>query len=73
VAVVTPELSRDGPRLRGVTTWMQLEITPMALIDCPLCDAATPFDEAAATLDCDACRVRLELAPDPEAALPAAA
>jgi hypothetical protein len=46
----------------------------MLLTDCPLCDRPAPLDEATASLDCDACGVRLEVAPDtatPELALAA--
>jgi len=45
----------------------------MLLVDCPLCGDAAPFDEGADALACDGCGVRLEVAPEPQVALPAAA
>jgi len=36
----------------------------MLLVDCPLCDGPAPADAVTGDLDCDACGVRLELAPD---------
>jgi hypothetical protein len=36
----------------------------MLLVDCPICDRAAPVDATAESLDCDACGVRYELAPD---------
>jgi hypothetical protein len=36
----------------------------MLLVDCPLCDRPAPLDATTGDLDCDACGVRLELAPD---------
>jgi hypothetical protein len=37
---------------------------PMLLVDCPLCDTASPFDADDDALDCPRCDVRLELARD---------
>ena len=34
----------------------------MLLIDCPLCDTASPFDPEDDALDCPRCAVRLEVA-----------
>jgi hypothetical protein len=34
----------------------------MPFVDCPLCDAPSPYDADADTLDCAACAIRLELA-----------
>ena len=36
----------------------------MLLVNCPLCDTASPFDADDDALDCPRCDVRLELAPD---------
>ena len=36
----------------------------MLLVDCPLCDTASPFDADEDALDCARCDVRLELAPE---------
>ncbi len=36
----------------------------MLFVDCPLCDDVAPFDAATGELDCEACGVRLEVAPD---------
>ena len=40
------------------------EAHPMLLIDCPLCDTASPFDLEDDALDCARCAVRLEVARD---------
>jgi hypothetical protein len=45
----------------------------MTTIECPLCDRHAELDLRAGTLDCAACGVRLELAPDPTPGLEAAA
>ena len=37
---------------------------PMLLVDCPLCDTASPFDPDDDALDCPRCDVRLEIASD---------
>ena len=42
------------------------ETGPVLLVDCPLCDLPAPLDEGSGTLDCTACGVRLDGAPDPE-------
>jgi hypothetical protein len=36
----------------------------MPLVDCPICDHAMPIDATTESLDCDACGVCYELAPD---------
>ena len=36
----------------------------MLLVDCPLCDAPSPFDQEDDALDCPRCSVRLDLASD---------
>ena len=43
------------------------------LVDCPLCDGPATLDGSAAELDCTACGIRLDLAPDEPANLAAAA
>jgi hypothetical protein len=61
--------------MRGVMHLTSLEIHPMLIVDCPLCERPAPFDAEADALECDGCGVRLELAattPDP-ISLPAAA
>jgi hypothetical protein len=40
------------------------EAHPMLLVECPLCDTASPFDPADDVLDCPRCAVRLEVAQD---------
>jgi hypothetical protein len=40
------------------------EVLAMLLVDCPLCDTASPFDPEDDALDCPRCVVRLEVAPD---------
>jgi hypothetical protein len=45
----------------------------MLLVDCPLCDGPAPFDEDSEILECAACGVRLEVAPEPQLVLPIAA
>jgi hypothetical protein len=46
----------------------------MLLADCPLCDGPAPVDAATGDLECDACGVRLDVAPDASLAeLPLAA
>ena len=40
------------------------EATTMLLVDCPLCDTASPFDQEDDVLDCPRCAVRLDLARD---------
>jgi hypothetical protein len=45
----------------------------MLLVDCPLCDTATPFDPEDAALDCPRCSVRLEVAGEEARTLPEAA
>jgi uncharacterized paraquat-inducible protein A len=40
------------------------EATAMLLVDCPLCDTASPFDPEADALDCPRCAVRLDVARD---------
>jgi hypothetical protein len=45
----------------------------MLLVDCPLCDTASPFDTDDDALDCPRCDVRLELAQDAPAAFAEAA
>ena len=36
----------------------------MLLVDCPLCDTASPFDTEDDVLDCPRCGVRLDVATD---------
>jgi hypothetical protein len=36
----------------------------MLLVDCPLCDTASPFDPEDDALDCPRCAVRLDVARD---------
>ena len=36
----------------------------MLLVDCPVCDTASPFDSEDDVLDCPRCAVRLEVASD---------
>ena len=48
-------------------------LTRMLLVDCPLCDTASPFDLDDDTLDCPRCDVRLEVARDDSWALADAA
>ena len=45
----------------------------MLLVDCPLCDTASPFDAAEEALDCPRCHVRLVVAADEGCALAEAA
>jgi hypothetical protein len=45
----------------------------MILVECPICDRDAPFDPELDELACDACGVRLAVAPAPEATLAAAA
>jgi hypothetical protein len=59
--------------MRGVMHDRPTEFHPMLIVDCPLCDGPVPFDTEEATLDCDACGVRLEVAERDLVALPAAA
>ena len=40
------------------------EAHAMLLVDCPLCDTASPFDPEDDALDCPRCAVRLEVARD---------
>jgi len=40
------------------------EAHAMLLVDCPLCDTASPFDPEDDALDCPRCAVRLEVASD---------
>jgi Zn finger protein HypA/HybF involved in hydrogenase expression len=42
-------------------------------VDCPLCSGPATLDGSAVELDCPACDIRLELAADEPAGLPAAA
>jgi len=49
---------------------------PALFVDCPFCLAPLPLDPATGSIDCDACGVHLELAPEPHPAaapLPTAA
>jgi uncharacterized paraquat-inducible protein A len=46
---------------------------PMMLVDCPLCDTASPFDADDDALDCPRCDVRLDLARDEAVTLAEAA
>jgi ribosomal protein S27E len=60
--------------MRGVTTrHTTLEIRPMILVECPICDHDAPFDPARDELACEACGVALTIAPEPHAELAAAA
>jgi hypothetical protein len=70
--VVTGEVSRDAPNLAIVTT-TQPEARIVIFVDCPLCDGATPLDPDDQAMDCAACGVHLDLAPDDAPALAAAA
>jgi hypothetical protein len=45
----------------------------MLQLECPLCDGDARMDETVSRLDCDACGVSLEVAPDPLVALDVAA
>jgi hypothetical protein len=45
----------------------------MMLVDCPLCDTASPFDADDDALDCPRCDVRLDLARDVASTLAEAA
>jgi hypothetical protein len=54
-------------------TTFQPEATAMLLVDCPLCDTASPFDPEDDALDCPRCAVLLEVAPDDARILAAAA
>lgn len=47
--------------------------TIMLLVDCPLCDTASPFDAEDDALDCPRCDVRLAVGPDEPWALAEAA
>ena len=40
------------------------EAHAMLLVDCPLCDTASPFDPEDGALDCPRCAVRLDVAPE---------
>ena len=40
------------------------EAHAMLLVDCPLCDTASPFDREDDVLDCPRCAVRLDVARD---------
>jgi uncharacterized paraquat-inducible protein A len=40
------------------------EAHAMLLVDCPLCDTASPFNPEDDALDCPRCAVRLEVAQD---------
>jgi hypothetical protein len=40
------------------------ETPAMLLVDCPLCDTASPFDPEDDALDCPRCAVRLDVARD---------
>jgi len=40
------------------------EAHAMLLVDCPLCDTASPFDTEDDVLDCPRCGVRLDVATD---------
>jgi hypothetical protein len=39
---------------------------PMLFADCPFCLAPLPLDAATGTMECQDCRIILELAADPE-------
>jgi hypothetical protein len=41
------------------------EALAMLFTDCPLCDRPAPIDGVTGELDCVACGIRLELAPEP--------
>ena len=41
------------------------EADTMLLTDCPLCDRPAPIDVVTGDLECVACGIHLELAPDP--------
>jgi Zn finger protein HypA/HybF involved in hydrogenase expression len=43
------------------------------LVDCPLCDGPATLGGSAVELDCPACGIRVELASDEPAGMPAAA
>jgi hypothetical protein len=46
----------------------------MIIVDCPLCEAPTPFLPETGSLDCEACTVHLDLADEAvDRVLPAAA
>jgi len=59
--------------MRAVTTTTRSEARTMLHVDCPMCGDAAPYDEASDALSCERCGVRLELAAETEAQLPAAA
>jgi len=48
-------------------------ISPMLLVDCPICDTASTFDIEEDALDCARCDLRLEIARDESWALADAA
>jgi hypothetical protein len=56
----------------AIVTTTREESASMLLIDCPLCAGPASLVEASDALDCQACGVQLELAPDPVPALAAA-
>ena len=41
------------------------EAYAMLLTDCPLCDRPAPIDAVTGDLECAACGIHLELAPEP--------
>ncbi len=41
------------------------EALVMLLTDCPLCDRPAPVDATTGELDCAACGIHLQLAPEP--------
>ena len=47
-----------------ITATSSPEAHAMLLVDCPLCDTASPFDPEDDALDCPRCAVRLDVAAD---------
>jgi hypothetical protein len=45
----------------------------MITIDCPFCDGQASTDDGATVVACDACGIRVDVAPDAPTALEAAA
>jgi hypothetical protein len=48
------------------TLQLNPEFGPMLFADCPFCLAPLPLDAATGTMECQDCRIILELAEDPE-------
>jgi hypothetical protein len=63
----------DRSPIVATATSSTRRLTPMLLVDCPLCDTASPFDLEDEALDCPRCDVRLEVARDDAWALAEAA